>query len=651
VKKLLMISALCLGMSVSALAQTDILGVHNLQSGGGGRVTGGLPACLFCHAPHSSNTGAPGLWSQKLSTVNNYTLFSGTVNQEQQPLLGSVSNQCLSCHDGTVAPGQTSPYGNQQMKGSMDSHFIFNSDLSSVHPFNFKLPLDPTTPNLNPNVLNGSGTANAAVKLIDKNVQCTSCHEPHNQFIDSTNAFLVVDNSSSNLCLACHQEAPDPSAVTHLAVRGAAVTGSAGSGKISALTRQAVRYGLDSWKESAHARGSQKTKRGSVVGNYSTVARNGCGSCHSEHNGAKGAALLIQSPANNALSLDQNTRNCVTCHDGGDTVSPALPNILAELNKPGHPIPANGNNHQTGEKGLLDSNRHATCVDCHNPHASKQSATSYSVATLRPSQNNATGINENDGSTVLHPAQYQYQTCLRCHGNSAGKKVLTQFGYAANFASSDPLNVLAQFGRVARSSHPVMHDRNSALPQPSLLTSLRNLDGRTLGRPMGTRILCSDCHNSDDSRESGGKGPSGPHGSLYPHILERRYEMSQVAPAGGAGSLIQNLYPNPNLDPSCTSQPCTSPYALCAKCHDLNKLNGSGSFSEHARHINDGFSCSVCHSAHGVGAGASAVSGERLVNFDVNVVGSNKGEPISYSRGSNPMQCSLVCHSHTHTRK
>ena len=51
-----------------------------------------------------------------------------------------------------------------------------------------------------------------------------------------------------------------------------------------------------------------------------------------------------------------------------------------------------------------------------------------------------------------------------------------------------------------------------------------NLDGATQGRAMGVRILCTDCHNSDDNREFGGAGPNGPHGSKFTHILERRYE-------------------------------------------------------------------------------------------------------------------------------
>ena len=62
-----------------------------------------------------------------------------------------------------------------------------------------------------------------------------------------------------------------------------------------------------------------------------------------------------------------------------------------------------------------------------------------------------------------------------------------------------------------------------------------NLDGisnnpRSLSGA-GTQLFCTDCHNADDNREFRGSGPNGPHGSQYSHILERRYELSQVAPA------------------------------------------------------------------------------------------------------------------------
>jgi len=166
-----------------------------------------------------------------------------------------------------------------------------------------------------------------------------------------------------------------------------------------------------------------------------------------------------------------------------------------------------------------------------------------------------------------------------------------------------------------------------------------NIGSTVQVRPMSPRILCTDCHSNDNAREFGGTGPNGPHGSKNDHILERQYLMSRVGTGASPGTVIVNLNPNPILD----SSPA-APYALCAKCHDLNSINSGESWSGHGRHIQKGFSCSVCHSAHGVPAGTSNVSGSALVSFDMNVVGSNNNLPVSYNGSS----CALNCHGEAH---
>ena len=54
----------------------------------------------------------------------------------------------------------------------------------------------------------------------------------------------------------------------------------------------------------------------------------------------------------------------------------------------------------------------------------------------------------------------------------------------------------------------------------------------------------------------------------------------------------------------------------------------------------------MCHTAHGMGATSGTISGERLVNFDLNVVAPNNGAPISYNRPANT--CVLACHGKSH---
>jgi len=626
--KRLCLIAVVLLFSLGLLAQnngSDVLGVHNLSPSGMGPVKGQSDACLYCHAPHSG-VGTPNaaLWSQTLSSQS-YAAYSSTTlhNAPQQPTLGGSSSLCLSCHDGTVAVGQTQPYGTLPMTGNMTSTDVFGSGLQGSHPFSLKMPM-ADAPHLVPSLVATHTTADpqGAVKLINNNVECTSCHAPHAQAIDPISQnFLVRDSSNGQLCLSCHEA--------------------------DARTVSGQNNPLAQWSLSVHAQATNKIANGPVLGSYANVAQNACISCHMPHNSLAGPRLL-RGPVPSVNNMDSATQNCITCHAGGTNLSPAIPNVYSEFAKIAHPYPSGTNTHDTGEAVLLNNNRHATCVDCHSPHAS-QAVTSFASPlppVLRVSQAGVLGISATDGTTVLSPAVNQYENCLRCHGTSSGKQSLAVFGYLPTWAvaSADPLNIIPQLTTTSTSSHPVLHNRSSALAQPSLLPNMLNLDGHTQGRAMGTQILCTDCHNSDDNREFGGTGPNGPHGSQYLHLLERRYEFSQVAPApgGGPGTAIQNLFPNPVLDPS-----ANGPYSMCAKCHDLGQIVSNTSFSEHARHINDGFSCSTCHTSHGMGATSANISGERLVDFDINVVAPNGTTPISYNRATN--SCSLVCHNQAHS--
>jgi len=616
---ILSFALLALGLTSQAQISSDVLGSHNLSLSGTSPVKGALDPCLYCHVPHSGVQNPSGaLWSQTLSTQVYKTYSSTTLhNTIQQPMLGGASSLCLSCHDGTVAVGQTQPFGQIQMSGNMYPADKFGTDLQGSHPFSLKTPL-VDAPDLVQSLTTSHTTADPvqAVKLINNDVECTSCHSPHAQMIDPISKnFLVRDSSSGQLCLSCHEVNP--------------------------RTVNGQSNPLAQWSGSIHATSGSAIANGPLLGSYTTVGQNACLSCHMPHNSAAGPRLL-RGPQPAIPNMDSSTQNCITCHNGGSNISPAIPNVYAEYSKIAHPYPSGINTHDAGEVALLNNNRHATCVDCHSPHASMQQSSFSSPLppAIRPPQAGSVGISSTDGTTVVNPAVNQYENCLRCHGNSTGKQVLAIFGYLPMRAipGSDALNLIPQMTAAAASSHPVMHDRSSALAQPSLLAYMLNLDGKTQGRAMGTRIFCTDCHNADDNREFGGTGPNGPHGSKWTHLLERRYEFSQ-APA--PGQPITNLYPNPDFS-------VNGPYALCAKCHDLmNQVDNNTSWPQHSLHINDGFSCSVCHTAHGMQAGTANVTGERLVNFDASVVAPNGALPVSYDRSTNT--CSLVCHNHVHS--
>lgn len=649
--------AIFAGTAATAQIGVDVLGAHNMAPASGSPITGNLGSpCLYCHAPHSGINGTPGvagtpLWSQKLSSTPSYNVYTSTtmVNKTNtSPPLGSNSTLCLSCHDGTVALGTLTPYGQVAMSGNLlNTPSDLGTSLQTTHPFSFVTPLQPA-PDLLPSLsANPPSTADTtgAVHLINGNVECGSCHNPHVQNIDSSSQFLVIDNSQSALCLACHSTVPSATGMGMAAVPAMSNSNLAASTSNRASSTASVRNPLARWTESIHATAPNRvagqltlasigvTSRlsRSTLGPYTAVRKNGCLSCHESHNSAKG------------LLRGTDDQDCLVCHNGGTNVSPPAPNIYVEMQSPkvSHAvaITAGNNMHSAHESDVLNHNRHANCVDCHNPHATKRVGLTFPAPPLiRASQQGVVGISDSDGRSVVYPANNQYENCLRCHGASAGKSNPSVFGYLPNRLATgpDPLNILPEFRLTSTSSHPVMHDRSSPLPQPSLRTNMLDLDGTRQGRSMGTRILCTDCHNSDDNREFGGTGANGPHGSRYSHILERRYDMSQAAVPG---QLITNLNYPPNLS-------TTGNYALCAKCHDLLSLMNNTSFREHARHINDGFSCSVCHTAHGMGAQAATVSGERMVNFDINVVAPNGKSPIIYRRATS--SCSLTCHGHPH---
>ena len=592
--------------------QRDRLGVHDLGADSSPVRGQNANACLYCHAPHNALSTTP-LWNQTLSTAQSTLHPSATENPGSAISVGPTSMLCLSCHDGTVAVGQTVSFGMLQMTGALNAKL--GTNLSGSHPFSIQ-PQLKDAPSLVTTFVSSHQTKDAAVKLVNDNIECNTCHDVHNQFRDtSMPEFLVRDNTAGQLCFACHDT---------------------GTRTINNRTNP-----LTAWTNSVHAISKATVSPKAGLGGYANVSQIACGSCHSAHN-ALGLGLLRKNP-NRPPNTDDTSQACLTCHDGSDNLMQPIMNVLAEFTTPGqkaHPFADATNQHTVGEPIILDHNRHATCADCHAAHAAQPTLGFDPTANLRPTQMGVAGVGV-DGITT-NTANYQYENCLRCHGKSAAKQSLTAYGYmpARALFAGDTLDLSLQLGYSALSAHPVMRDAVN-LTRASVLRNMWDISFKVQPRPMSSRLLCTDCHNSDKNREFGGMGPNGVHGSKNDHILERQYVMSQVMPGALPGTAIANLRLNPVLDAS-----VASPYALCAKCHDLNYINSGAGWREHGRHIQEGFSCSVCHSAHGVPTGTTGVTGQGLVSFDMNVVGpKSAGQPVTYGGGSN---CTLTCHNHPH---
>jgi predicted CXXCH cytochrome family protein len=200
--------------SLTVCADTVVNSVHNLSVTGPGTVkaTSESDVCIFCHTAHHSN-GATPLWNHNLSGVTNYIVYSSSTLDAlglTVPQPNGSSRLCLSCHDGTIALGSvsssTTPLSMQNGVTTMPTGpNNLGSDLSGDHPISFVY--DEALAAKDPQIKDPA-TLTGKVKLDHENrLQCTTCHDPHdNQFGN----FLVMDNTGSVLCLACHDVADWP---------------------------------------------------------------------------------------------------------------------------------------------------------------------------------------------------------------------------------------------------------------------------------------------------------------------------------------------------------------------------------------------------------------------------------------------------------
>ncbi|MDH5324323.1 MAG: cytochrome c3 family protein [Gammaproteobacteria bacterium] len=173
--------------------------------------------CVACHTPHSGDsTQVAQLWNHSVTSTS-FTMYSSPALDAistGQP--GGISRLCLSCHDGTV--------GVDSFGGASGATFMSGTkvvgvggNLSDDHPisirFDSALALadgslhDPTTTTVTVGVA-GSKTKTGTIEqlmLVDGTVQCTSCHDVHNNFT-AGDPLLRISTKGSQLCLSCHDK-------------------------------------------------------------------------------------------------------------------------------------------------------------------------------------------------------------------------------------------------------------------------------------------------------------------------------------------------------------------------------------------------------------------------------------------------------------
>jgi predicted CXXCH cytochrome family protein len=507
--------------------------------------------CIFCHSTHIENAKAP-LWNREEGAPV-YTLYTSSTLQSIPGQPDGASKLCLSCHDGTIALGKVRSRSKEFNMLNTNLGKIpqgrpsnLGSDLSDDHPISFETAAAvAASPDLIHPVLGDPVQYDK-----DGKIQCTTCHDPHN---DTYRHFLVKNNLGASICKTCHQ----PAGFNGLSVHDTA--SNTWSGQLG-----------NPWPHSP----------------YTTVVDNSCMNCHRSHN-ADGKERLL-------TSVEEGV--CLNCHNG--SVGKDIDALLNRTSS--HRVEFYRGNHDPTEN-IMTASKHVECVDCHSPHQANN--TTASAPYVNGTMKGVSGMSIN--GTIKSTAQYQYEVCLKCHGQD-NYRITTTINRQV-----DTSNIRMAINPSNASYHAIAAQGTSNWV-PSLIPPYTT----------SSRLYCTACHDSSASVKAGGSGPNGPHGSNYEYLLERRYE---------TGDFV-----------SYTS----AKYDLCFKCHNPNILFNSGisGFEEHEKHVRgENTSCSVCHDPHG------SPNHVGLINFDTNVVFPSSSGQLRFEVIGDKGYCYLNCHGENHS--
>jgi predicted CXXCH cytochrome family protein len=451
------------------ISQSIVNTKHNLSVTGPGNVKdlNETEICIFCHTPHENHPYSP-VWNHN-DPGSTYTLYSSSTLQALPGQPDGPSILCLSCHDGTIAMGNSvinqasflsvpGPASNSAASNLttnlMNDHpisFIYNSALTSID-----------------GQLKSSSNISPSVSLRNGKVQCTSCHDPHKNIYSD---FLVATTQNSELCNSCHERT--------------------------------------FWTTSSHNNSSNTwNSTGSNPWPYTpwtTVAQNGCENCHNPHNSG-GDELLLKYQA------EEN--NCIDCHNG----NVATKNVWSQFSKAyRHNVTDYLNIHDASEQALVTS-MHVECVDCHNPHASNNLVSA--APNISGALKGVKGINQS-GSPV-GSATFSYEVCYRCHAGSPGApvsstlRVLIQNNVRLEFSPGNPSyhpvasagvnnnvpSLIAPWAPMSRMSCTDCHSSDGqgspAGPHGSIYPHILKQQYSTANKTIesySSYALCYSCHN------------------------------------------------------------------------------------------------------------------------------------------------------------
>ncbi|MGA1874628.1 MAG: PKD domain-containing protein [bacterium] len=281
------------------------------------------------------------------------------------------------------------------------------------------------------------------------------------------------------------------------------------------------------WIDSAHATGGRGMVSLSCLGDGLSTG------CHDNAHGSNKPSLLA--PGQTSDPIEEGI--CYACHNGQMVTRDMQVPFQKEYR---HPIERIGL-HLSDESGpdLGPDNRHAECLDCHDPH-------SAGAAVHTPAGNEIAGDSVLKGTWGVEPvvdpdtppepgqqiyqfvelkaptypngSTKEYQICFKCHSYYA-------LGYAdhgvTGIIGPSGANITDQameFSPANRAAHPVVME-TSAQPganEPKGLEPIQ-LKDPWKAQAGNQTMYCSDCHGTD---AAGFSDAQGPHGSSHKFMLK-----------------------------------------------------------------------------------------------------------------------------------